>query len=157
YYLADVARRTSRYNEADSLSRRALAIRTKTLGPRHAATAEVLSQLSFLDVYRSNLKDAEVHARRALEIRREALPANDVLIAFGLEQHAATLRRLGNLAQAEAELREALAMDQAVGGTRNAEAAGRMLRVADIVLEAQGDTALTETLMRSAVDILRKT
>ena len=154
-YLGEVERRTGRYHEADSLTRRSLAIRTTALGARDPTIADVLAQISMIAVYLSDLRGAEEMSRRALQIRRESFGANDPLIGTSLELHASHLRRLGREAEAEAELREAIAIHQAASGPRSAEAAGLQLRLADLVLEARGDTSQSESLMRSALATLR--
>ena len=113
-------RRSGQYHQADSVTRRALAIRTAALGARHPANAEVLAQLASILMYLSDLNGAEELSRRALEIRRESLRPNDPLIAESLTLHAAHLRRLGKTADAEAELREAIAVYRAAAGVRKA-------------------------------------
>ena len=108
FYLGEVMRLSGRYQEADSVTRRALAIRTAALGARHPANAEVLAQLSSIRLYFSDLTGAEEMSRRALDIRRESLRSNDPLIAESLTLHAAHLRRLGKIADAETDLRQAI-------------------------------------------------
>lgn len=94
-------------------------------------------------------------SRRALEIRRTSLPPSDLLLGEALATHAAALRRLGRDGEAEAELREAVAVDRAAAGPQSLDAANIQLRVAEIVLEARGDTAQAESLMRSSLAITR--
>jgi serine/threonine-protein kinase len=154
-HLGELERRTGRYHQADSLTRRALAIRTATLGARDPAVADALAQLAMINVYLSDLPGAEELSRRALAIRRESLDARDPLIGFSLEVHASHLRRLGRDAEAEGELREAIVIDQAANGPRSAEAADVQLRLAELILEARGDTSQAESLMRSALATLR--
>ena len=156
-YLGEVLRRVAEFHKADSVTRRALAIRTATFGPRHPATAEVLAQLSSIAIYLSDLRGAEEMSRRALEIRRETLSPSDRLIGSSLELHAAHLRRLGRLPEAEAELGEAIALYHTTGGPRSADAAYLQLRLADVVLDLRGDTARAESLLRSGLDIIRST
>jgi serine/threonine-protein kinase len=155
YYLAEVLRRTGEYRKADSVLRRALAIRTAALGPRHPLTADVLAQLSGLAIYLSDFAGAERMSREALEIRRASLHPGDPLIGASLELHAAHLRRIGRLDAAEADLREAIALDQATGGPDSPDAAYRQLRLADLVLEARGDTAQADSLMRTGLATTR--
>jgi len=155
FYLGEVLRRTGQYARADSVTRRALAIRTAVLGSRHPATAEALAQLAVIAVYLMDVRGAEEMSRRALEIRREVLPADDPRIAASLELHSTQLRRLGRPSEAEAELREAIMIDQAAGGPRNAEAAYLQLRLAELILETRGDTARAESLTRSALAVTR--
>ena len=125
------------------------------LGPRHPANAEALAQLAGIAIYRSDLRGAEEMSRRALEIRRESLDANDPLIGASLELHASHLRRLGNTAGAEAELREGIAVYRAGGGPTSPDAAYLELRLADVIFEGRGDTAQAESLIRSALAMTR--
>jgi serine/threonine-protein kinase len=155
FYLGEVMRLSGQYHRADSLTRRALAIRTAALGPRHPANAEVLSQLASILIYFSDFNGAENMSRRALEVRRESLRSNDPLIGESLEFHAMHLRRLGRIADAETELREAIAVYRAGAGPQSIGAAGTQLRLADLVLDWRGDTVQAESLMRSALAITR--
>ena len=155
FYLGEVMRLSGHYQEADSVTRRALAIRIAVLGPRHPANAEVLAQLSSIRLYFSDLTGAEDASRRALEIRRESLKSNDPLIAESLTLHAAHLRRLGKIADAETELRQAITVFRAATGDQSVGAAGAQLRLADLVLDARGDTAQAEALMRSSLAMTR--
>jgi tetratricopeptide (TPR) repeat protein len=115
----------------------------------------VLAQLASIQLYLSKLKEAEELSRRALDIRRKALRPNDPLIAQSLAEHAAHLRRIGNSAGAEAELREAIALDRTAAGPQSLDAANFQLRLAEIVLEARADTAQAESLIRSTLAITR--
>jgi tetratricopeptide (TPR) repeat protein len=72
-----------------------------------------------------------------------------------LESYAATLRRLDRNAEAEAALREAIAIDRAATGPQSVDAANLQLRLADLVLAVQGDTAQAESLIRSTLAITR--
>jgi eukaryotic-like serine/threonine-protein kinase len=157
YYLSDVLRRMGQYRRADSLSLRALGIRTASLGARHPATADVLAQRASLAVYLSDLKLAEALSRRALEIRRESVDPSDASIGASLTLHAGHLQRLGRTADAEAELREAIAIDQTADGPESLDAASLEFRLADLVLEVRGDTVQAESLMRSALAVMRST
>lgn len=157
FYLTEVLRRTGRYREADSLAQRAQAIRTMRYGARHPATAAILAQRAGLAIYLQDLRGAEEMSRRALAIRRATLEPGDPLIGASLERHAAYLRRLGRLAEAEAELREAIALYQSAAGARSSDAAYLQLRLADVILEARGDTAQAESLMRGALATSRAT
>ena len=155
FYLGEVMRLNGHYADADSVTRRALAIRTAALGARHPANAEVLAQLSSIRLYFSDLTGAEEMSRRALELRRESLRSNDPLIAESLTLHAAHLRRLGKIADAETELRQAITVHRAAAGDQSVGAAGAQLRLADLVLDARGDTAQAEALMRSSLAVTR--
>jgi tetratricopeptide (TPR) repeat protein len=115
----------------------------------------VLAQLAFFSVFLSDLRRAEEMSRGALDIRRASFGANDPLIGASLELHASHLRRLGRDTEAEAELREAIAIHLAASGPLSAEAAGLQLRLADLLLEARGDTAQAESVMRSALATMR--
>jgi serine/threonine protein kinase len=155
FYLGEVMRKAGDYHRADSLTRRALAIRTAALGARHPANAEVLEQLASIAIYFSDFNGAEEMARRALEIRRESLRSTDPLLAESLVFHAARLRRLGRWADAEIELRDAIAIGLSAEGQPNPRVADSQLRLAEILLETRADTAQAESLIRSALDIDR--
>ena len=155
FYLGEVLRRSGEYRKADSVTRRALAIRTAALGPRHPLTADALAQLAGIAVYLSDFPGAERMSRQALEIRRASLRPNDRAIGMSLELHAAHLRRLGRVDEAAGELGEAIALNKSLGGPGVADAAYLQLRLADLLLEAHGDTAQVEALMRSALAATR--
>jgi hypothetical protein len=148
-------RRTGQYHQADSVTRRALAIRSAALGAQNVANAEILLQLSSILVYRSDAPGAEAMSRRALEIRRASLRPNDPLIAISLEWHAAHLRRLDRNAEANAEHREAIAVFRTAEGPQSLDGANAQLRLAELVLATRGDTAQAEALIRSSLDITR--
>jgi len=156
-YLGETMRRAGHYQQADTVTRRALAIRTAALGPRHPANAEVLLQLTAIALYLSDLNGAADFSRRALEIQRASLRPNDPLIAVSLEAYAATLRRLDRNAEAEAALRDAIAVERSATGPQSVDVAGFQLRLATLVLDAQRDTAQAEALIRSALAITRAT
>jgi serine/threonine protein kinase/tetratricopeptide (TPR) repeat protein len=154
-YLGEMMRRAGHYQQADTLTRRALAIRTAALGPRHPANAEILLQLASIALYLSDLNGAQDFARRALEIRRTSLGPNDPLIGESLAAYAAMLRRLDRNAEAETALREAIAVYHAAAGPQSVDAANLQLRVAELTLAVQGDTAQAESLIRSTLAITR--
>ena len=91
----------------------------------------------------------------AFFVRRASLRPNDPLVAEGLQAYAATLRRLNRNAEAEAALREAIAIDRAAAGPRSIDAANLQLRLAELVLKVDGDTAQAESLIRSTLAITR--
>jgi serine/threonine-protein kinase len=155
FYLGEMMRRAGDYRAADTVTRRALAIRSAALGARHPANAEVLLQLAAISLYFSDLNGAEALARQALEIRRESLRPTDPLIAESLASYAAMLRRLDRNAEAESALREAIAVYRASGGPQSTDAANVELRLADILLEAHGDTAQAESMIRSSLATTR--
>ena len=90
----DDAPHRSAISQADSLARRALAIRTAALGPRHPANAEVLLQLASIALYLSDLNGAaECRAARSRSVARRSAPTiRSSPRASTL--YAATLRRL---------------------------------------------------------------
>jgi serine/threonine-protein kinase len=154
-HLSEVQRRMGHYRQADSIGRRALALRVAALGAQHPATAEVLAHLAMLAVYLSDLTGAEAMSRRALDIRRSTLDRSDLLFTSTLERHASYLRRLGRDDEAEAELRDVIAIRRLADGPDSPEAAYVQLRLADLLLEARSDTAGAEALYRMALATIR--
>jgi len=93
--------------------------------------------------------------RVTLSVDGDPLELGPDEIAVSLEAYAATLRRLDRNAEAEAALREAIAIDRAVSGSESVDAANLQLRLADLVLAVRGDTAQAESLIRSTLAITR--
>jgi tetratricopeptide (TPR) repeat protein len=73
YNLANVRTEQERYDEAEALYKRALAIREKALGPEHPDVAMLLSDWATSYEAQGRSEDAELLYVRALSIREKAL------------------------------------------------------------------------------------
>jgi len=79
--LATVYLAQQKYDEAEGLYRRAMAIRAKVLGEDHLEVAHTLTNLSFMYSLQRKFAEAEGVLRRALEIQEKALGENDMTVA----------------------------------------------------------------------------
>ena len=82
--LATVYLTQEKYDEAEGLYRRAMAIREKVLGDDHPAVAHTLTNLSLLYSLQRKFAEAEGVLRRALNIQEKALGENDPTLATTL-------------------------------------------------------------------------
>src|SRR5215813_14133960 len=82
--LATVYLSQQKYDEAEGLYRRAIAIREKVLGDDHPAVAHTLTNLSLLYSLQRKFAAAEEVLRRALNIQEKALGENDPTVATTL-------------------------------------------------------------------------
>jgi Tfp pilus assembly protein PilF len=98
--LALLYRHQGRYEEAEPLYKRALAIREKALGPDHPRVATVLNNLGTLYYAQDRYAEAEPLIKRALAIYEKALGADHPRVAALLENYAALLRKTGRGAEA---------------------------------------------------------
>jgi tetratricopeptide (TPR) repeat protein len=84
-----------KYDEAELLYRRALAIREKVLGPDHPDVAASLNNLATLLDKQGKYDEAEPLYRRALAIRKKVLGPDHPDVAASLNNLAALLHKSG--------------------------------------------------------------
>jgi CHAT domain-containing protein len=104
--------------EAETLLRRALAIREKSLGPNHTDVASALETLSQIELKQNRVNDAERDVSRAIRIDENALGPDHLVTALARMQ-------LGNLRHRQ--MRDAEAIDifnRALTVFRNPNASG---------------------------------
>jgi tetratricopeptide (TPR) repeat protein len=82
--LATVYVAQQKYDEAEGLYRRAMAIREKVLGDDHLDVAHTLTNLSLVYSLQRKFGEAEGVLRRALAIQEKTLGENDVTVAMTL-------------------------------------------------------------------------
>ena len=100
YYL----RKRARYQEAEPLCRRALAICESALGANHPYTATSLNNLAELYHAQGRYAEAEPLSRRALAINESAWAQDHPRDGHGPEQPGGALRRPGSLRRGRAAL-----------------------------------------------------
>jgi tetratricopeptide (TPR) repeat protein len=103
--LATVYVAQQKYDEAEGLYRRALAIREKVLGDDHPDVAHTLTNLSLVYSLQRKFGEAEGVLRRALEIQTRALGDSDFSVG-------ATLNLLASACLAEGKREEADALHE---------------------------------------------
>jgi len=100
--LATVYVALEKYDEAERLYRRAMAIREKILGEDHPDVAHILTNLSLVYSLQRKFGEAEGVLRRALKIQERALGGNDVTIATTLGLLASACLGQGRSQEADA-------------------------------------------------------
>jgi len=154
-----------RYDEAESMHRRALDLRTKTLGSNNAATAMSLDGLGFI-LYsreqlvdgggdRKHLQEAEQDYRAALGIQTNLLGQTSADVARTLDHLGQVLNLLGRLDESEAVLRRSLAIRMKVLGDRDATVASSYAHLG-ITLMDSGKTNEAEKFLLAASDISKE-
>lgn len=163
-----------RYQEAETLHYRVLAIHEKTLGQEHPTTATSLSNLGNVLHLQGKFKEAEAVHRRALAIREKVLGAEHPDTATSMNNLANVLQEQGkdellspsearaqarfNLqayTETESLFRKALAIqERALGPSHPATA--NTLNNLSTYLDRRGRPQEAEPLQRRALDILEK-
>jgi tetratricopeptide (TPR) repeat protein len=121
--LAVLYKYTARFDEAETLYRRALAIVDARRGPDHVDAATLWHNLAGLDHSRGRHAQAEPAARRGVEIRTRALGPAHPDVAADNAALGAILDALGRLDEAEQLLRGALQTFTALLGADHYEVA----------------------------------
>jgi serine/threonine protein kinase len=146
-----------RYDAAEPLLRRSLALRRRVSGPGSREVAESLEHLAALRHERSDWAGAESYLRQALAIRRRRRGDGDLAMARLLNQLGKTLLERGAPEagpEIEALHREALAIARRIEGPRGLTVAETLLTLADL-RRARGNYAGAESLLQQGLAIER--
>ncbi len=122
--------------------------RARAFGPGTLASAQSWMGLSDADYNMGRYDEAVAAARHALAIRRKFLPPDSEEISATLAAIATTLAQQGNLADAETNMAQAIAIDRRAGRLKTAGGAGR--------LESYGMVLQKAGKLREAIPILRE-
>lgn len=106
--IGSVYTRLGRFDEAETLVRRAHEVRLATFGPEHAEVAEALHELGQIDLGRAEFGAAAERFRQALEIRRTALGPLDASTGHTLAWLGWALANEGDLERARGALEESV-------------------------------------------------
>jgi eukaryotic-like serine/threonine-protein kinase len=157
--IAEVDLGLGRYDAAEPLLLRSLALRRRISGADSLATAESLEHLAELQGERSDQAGAESHLRQALAIRRRRQGDGDLAVAKTLNRLGKTLVEKGVSPEVspaiEALYREALAIARRAEGPAGLTGAETLLALADLE-RAQGHFAGAESRFREGLDIERR-
>ena len=132
--LAESYRAQARYNEAEPLYRRALAIGEKTLGLDHPDLAAWLNNLASLLYSTGRYDEAEPFHRRALAIREKALGPDHPGVAQSLNNLALLLQAKGHLDEAEPLHRRALEISEKALGPEHPDVGIRVGNLAGLLI-----------------------
>jgi serine/threonine protein kinase len=147
-----------RYDEAEPLLERALALRRRVFGPESLEAAESLEHLASFQGERSRLESAESHLRKALAIRRRR-GEGDLATARTLNQLGSLLAQKGvspeSAPEIEALHQEALGITRRVEGPEGPAVAETLIHLAGLSFE-QGKYVESERLFREGLAVERK-
>jgi len=144
-------------DEAEHFYDRALRLQEALLGPKHLDLATTLANIGYIHLLRRNFSLAERLLRRAMDIRRngELGPAEPAAIALTLQSLASALEGLGRVDEAEASLREAVALRRTSQSPLHAHLAGSLQRLG-VNLHRQRKLIEAGKLLDEALAIRRK-
>ena len=145
-----------KYQEAVPLAERSLALREKTLGPRHPDIAISLNSLARLYQAQGAYARAEPLQARALDVREKALGPMHPDVAQSLVGLGELYYHQGAYARAEPLFIRALGIREKALGARHPAVAESLHDLGDLY-SAEGAYARAEPLLVRAVDIREKT
>ncbi len=151
--LASLYLAQGKYADAETLGRRALAMREKALG---ANDEQSLNNLGDISRFQGKYAEAETLYRRALAMREKILGADHPDLAQSLNNIAVMYQVQGRYAEAEALYQRALAVREKALGANNPEVAQSLNNLASLY-RIQNRLAETETLYQRALAIREKT
>ena len=140
------------YRRAEKLSRAALAIFEKKLGPEHSHTGMSLNNLAFLLQALGDLAGARPLYERALAIAERELGPDHSDTAMALHNLAVLLQSQGDLAGAQPLLERALAIRENTLGPEHSHT-GMSLNNLAFLLHAQGELTAARPLYERALSI----
>ena len=145
--LAGLLRNMSKLTEAEALERRALQIRLQLFGPQHADVAESMYGLAEVLISTGKMSEAEDLYRRALaiDLQTGSPHAHEVAHSLGV-----LLFQERRLAEAEASLRQALALAQGALGDEHPDIAITMNQLA-YVYHRENNLAESEKYARASL------
>jgi CHAT domain-containing protein/tetratricopeptide (TPR) repeat protein len=144
-----------RFNEAQPLLAKVLAVRQRVLGEDHPDTAQSYSNLASSLNAQGKYAEAEAVYRKALDICRKALGEEHPTTAKNYNNLAANLNAQGKYREAEAIFRKALAIRRKVLGEEHPDTAQGYDNLASN-LQAQGRYPEAEAGYRKALDVRRR-
>lgn len=142
----------ARYEEAEPLLQRALAIQEKVLGPEHPNTALGLNNLAYLYNDQGKYTEAEPLLQRALAIYEQALGPEHPDTATSLNNLAYLYYSQGKHTEAETLYQRALAIRERVLGPEHPDTAQSVNNLA-LIYYNQGKDEEAEVLYRRALAI----
>ena len=108
-----------RYDEAEPLHKRALAIREKVFGPNHPEVAQTLNNLGVLYANEGRYAEAEPLYKRALEIRIASYGADHLTTAETRQNLATLYYAQGRYDEAAPLYEQALKVEEKALGSRS--------------------------------------
>jgi len=154
--LGNVHQAKGEYDDAVTLHRRALSIRTRTYGSEHLAVATSLSNLAVVHQAKGEHDEAATLHKRALALRQKALGAEHPEVAVSLNNLANVHQARGEYDEAETLHRRALAIRQDALGAEHPRVAVSLSNLA-VLHHAKGEYDKTVVLYERALAIWETT
>ena len=153
--LARLLRLKGANDEAVGILREALATRQRRLGDEHPSTAETIHDLAVSEQFLGQYAVAESLYRRALAIQRKALGNAHPIVTESLNDLGQLLyRETPRVDEAEALIREALALNLRMFGENHVKVGYNLFHLAGIAM-MKGDFAEAERLIKHSLAIDR--
>ncbi|MCX4152255.1 MULTISPECIES: tetratricopeptide repeat protein [Paraburkholderia] len=153
--LGKILRRLQKFDEASRELRRCLTIRENKLGWTHADVADVLLEMGWVAYHQENDEEALMRFGQVYELAQHLEPRAR-LTAAAMQGQATLLRRQYKLSEAEALLRNVLALRQASLSSAHPLVATTLQSLAHVCVD-QGKFEEAERLFRSALEIREHT
>ncbi len=144
-----------KYREAIPLTKKALAIREKALGPDHPDVATILSNLAELYRAAGNYTEAEPLLQRSLEIKEKNQGPEHPDLAYSFNSLAMLYKARGNYSQAETIYQRALAIWEKSLGRDHPNVAVTLDNIASLYY-SQERYAEAEPLLQRALSIFEE-
>jgi tetratricopeptide (TPR) repeat protein len=141
--------------EAETVARKALAIRKRRLGDQHPDVAKSLDSLSHVLLNQMRAVEAEAAAREGLAMRQNLLDSGHPDFGRSFNSLGDVLAYEGKLAEAETWLSKALKMERTMLGNGSWHEAMTLSSLAG-VLQKQGKLPEAEALHRESVAMAKK-
>lgn len=142
----------ARFEEAESLFTRSIAIWEKFIDTNYPDLADSLNNLGLLYFEQGKYVEAEQFYQRALDIREKVFEPNHPSIANSLNNFAVLYSGQGKYAQAEEFFKKALVINEKALGSEHLEVASNVNNLASLYFD-QGKYTEAEPLYQRALNI----
>ncbi len=153
--LASLYQSQGKYDEAEPIQKRTLAILEKALGDEHPKVATCLNNLAALYQSQGKFDEAEPIQKRALAIAEKALGDEHPDVATGLNNLAGLYDSQGKYGEAEPIYKQALAIREKALGDQHPNVATSLNNLAELY-RSQGKFGKAEPLLKRALTIREK-
>jgi tetratricopeptide (TPR) repeat protein len=153
--LGALLTRRSRFQEAEKLLHRALALRREIHGPEHPLVATTLASLAAVLRERGKIDEALTLSISAAEMQKKLGGDGSPEVIHSLTNLASSLVFRGRYDRAEELLKEARNVSDRVWGRHHLSTAGVMVLQAKVLME-RGDFRGAEALLREALSMRRE-
>jgi tetratricopeptide (TPR) repeat protein len=153
--LANLFKFSSRYQDAESLFKRALSIREKEFGLESIEAATSLNDIGELYAAMGRYQEAELLLKRSFNIREQQLGIDDPDTAMSINNLAMLYEDMGSYQDAESRYKQVLSIREQQLGSDHPDTASSLNNLADLyIIMSRYQEA--EPLLNSALSIKEK-